>query len=140
MWRESTLQPWHWVRPVDSSDCTFLGMHFSDGTETLVTNVYDKRKDFSFPVIRYPHMDSLVPLYIPYGVLLGQLHRYYRICSEGKHFLAHSVELAQTLVKQGSGRRLMVKGFGAFLERKRSLRYSLSLNNLVRQFRKGLST
>ena len=37
----------------------------------LDVDVYDKRQDFPFPVIRYPHMVSLIPTYIPYGVFLG---------------------------------------------------------------------
>ena len=81
-------------------------------------------------------MDSLIPLYIPYGVFLGQLYRYYAICSRGEHFVANSVELANTLVVQGSKRRLMLKGFGDFLSRRRSLKFSWSINQLVTRFSK----
>ena len=34
----------------------------------LVLDVYDKRRGFGFTVVRYLHMDSVIPRNIPYGV------------------------------------------------------------------------
>jgi hypothetical protein len=44
-------------------------------------NICDKRTSFPFDVIRYPHMDSTIPINIPYGVFTGLLYRRYRICT-----------------------------------------------------------
>ena len=59
----------------------------------LTFNVYDKRNDFPFTVRRYPHTISNIPRQIPAAVFLGQVHRYYTICSSAQFFVANSCQL-----------------------------------------------
>ena len=42
-------------------------------------SVYDKRDDFSFRIVNFPHMDSNIPGNPAYGVYISQLVRYVRI-------------------------------------------------------------
>ena len=44
-------------------------------------DVFDKRRSFPFEVIRYPHMESVIPSNIPYGVFVELLFTRYRICN-----------------------------------------------------------
>ena len=43
----------------------FLGMELKYTGDVLTLDVYDKKKAFPFTVIRYPHLDSLIPVNIP---------------------------------------------------------------------------
>jgi hypothetical protein len=52
----------------------FLGMSIHDRGAELELDLYDKRNDFPFRVIRYPNRESVIPSSIPYGVFTGH-HR-----------------------------------------------------------------
>ena len=56
------------ISPVEVN---FIGMKITDGEKGLQLEVYDKRKEFNFPVIRYPNLLSLIPASSPYGVWMG---------------------------------------------------------------------
>ena len=72
---------------LEDGSVNFLGMHVSDiHTSSLSVSVYDKRKDFPFKVVRYPHLDSAIPSSIAYGVFTGQLHRF-KLISSSLRFL-----------------------------------------------------
>ena len=38
--------------------------------------VYDKREDFSFDIVNFPHLDSNIPNTPAYGVFISQLIKY----------------------------------------------------------------
>ena len=58
----------------------FVGMTISRSKSgSLELDIFDKRAEFSFKVIRYPHMGSEIPKSIPMGVFTGGLHRLYFI-------------------------------------------------------------
>ena len=65
---------------------------------SLELDIFDKKNEFPFQVIRYPHLDSAIPRSIPYGVFTGLLYRRYRICTRKPTFLLRSVELATILM------------------------------------------
>lgn len=74
----------------------FIGVELSANSEgTPVFNVYDKRKEFPFEVILYPHYRSNVNKEIFTGVILGQLHRFKQICTYENQFLNQWFTLAQ---------------------------------------------
>ena len=91
---------------LEDGSVNFLGMHFKDtGSTSLSVDVYDKRRDFPFHVIRFPHLDSEIPVSIAYGVFVGQLHRFKLICSTYTAFVRNSCEVANTLGSQKSSFR-----------------------------------
>ena len=55
----------------------------------LNTKIYDKREDFSFPIIQYPFLDGDVPLSPSYGVYIFRLVRIARVCNN--YFSARNV-------------------------------------------------
>jgi len=108
---------------ISPKEVRFLGMTMKYIDGELVVSVYDKRLDFSFQVRRYPNMASLIPSNIPYGVFIGQLHRYYRICSKPTDFLHHATLLGNTLVLQGCSQARLRRTFSSFLQKLPILRW-----------------
>ena len=98
---------------LDDGSVNFLGMHIS-ATPSVVIDVYDKKKDFPFQVVRYPHLDSAIPNSLPYGVFTGQLHRFMRICSLPGAFVRNSCEVALRLAAQKSSISRLRRVFCAF--------------------------
>ena len=102
----------------------------------LSLNIYDKRKEFPFTVIRYPHMDSLLPRSIPYGVFVGQL-RYHRICSLPQHFIGNTVELVKLLKLKGYKLKRLKRDFMNFIKYN-TIRYRQKWLELFLEFQKLL--
>lgn len=124
---------------VNVSEVQFLGMRIIDNEDVaLQVEVFDKRKAFPFAVRRYPHMDSLIPVSIPYGVFTGQLYRYFRICSHWRAFVNTACELGKTLIHQGCSANRLRHYFLSFLRKRSSRRWRLSAFQLYRMFSEGL--
>ena len=102
--------------------------------DILCLDLFDKRDEFPFQVIRFPHMDSSIPICIPYGVFTGGLYRRYRICSSPESFIRRSVELALLLVTKGCSRRRIWRLFRRFLELRTPLRWRSTVCTLCRLF------
>ena len=116
-------------------DCVqFLGMELRYIGNSLELMVFDKKKEFPFRVIRYPHLDSVIPTSIPYGVFTGLLYRRYRICTRKTVFLKNAVELAMSLRDKRCSQRRLCNLFRNFLFRKAPLRWNCSVLSLFRQF------
>lgn len=118
---------------LDEMTALFLGMEIVALCNTFRIQVYDKRKSFPFHVVRYPHMDSLIPRNIPYGVFLGQLHRGYRICTEATGFVQFASDVASRLLNNGCKQDRLLAIFRGFLKAKVS-KFSTSHRTLVRKF------
>jgi hypothetical protein len=111
---------------VSPNHVNFLGMSIrleADGKLSL--DVFDKRTEFPFVVNRYPHMRSLIPSSIPYGVFTGLLYRYYRICSSRVAFVKRCAALAQLMVKRGCSVSRLRSRFRAFLSKITRPKWSL---------------
>lgn len=119
---------------ISSQEVCFLGMRITCNGQVLCSDVYDKRKDFPFKVIRYPHMNSVLPEYIPYGVYIGQLHRCFRICSDFKSFLREAVEISQTLERQGCVPTKLRRCFNNFISRVPIRRWKVTITHLKKLF------
>jgi hypothetical protein len=122
------------------AEVQFLGMVVKDSVigDTLDTDIFDKRQSFKFKVIRFPHLDSVIPTNIPFGVFKGLLFRTFRICSRSEHFSHHAVVFARILVENGCSRIRLAKVFRSFLCEVRPLRWDCSLSSLCRSFVKAL--
>ena len=58
------------------------------GTNTpFRISIYDKRDDFTFRIVNFPHMDSNIPTNPAYGVCISRLVRYARICTSKVDFV-----------------------------------------------------
>ena len=119
------------------SPVQFLGMNIGGlpGTNRFHISVFDKRSEFSFPVRRYPHMESLIPRSIPYSVFMGQLHRGYRICTLANDFLDFSCDVAQRLIANGCSKIRLLQLFIGFIKRFVVKYNSIGLRYFVAGFR-----
>lgn len=93
----------------------FLGIRIETRGLRFALSVFDKRTTFPFRVRRYPLMQSLIPQSIPYGVMVGLLHRIYRICSRETDFVKEAVEVARRLRENGCATHKLKVLFKAFV-------------------------
>ena len=60
---------------------SYLDLHLEiDNEGRLKTLFYDKRDDFSFPIVNFPFLSSKIPAAPAYGEYISQLIRYSRAC------------------------------------------------------------
>ena len=79
-------------------------------------SVYDKRDDFSFRIVNFPHMDSNIPAKPAYGVYISQLVRYARICTSKLDFIDRLRSLSSRLHHQGFNTTALLKSFNKFFK------------------------
>ena len=80
-------------------------------------SIYDKRDDFAFWIVNFPHMDSNIPANPAYGVYISQLVRYARICTSKVDFINRLRGLSLRLRQQGFETNLLQKSFNKFFSR-----------------------
>ena len=66
-----------------SNEMCYLDTRIKNGDSNTPfhLSVYNKRDDFSFRIVNFPHMDSNIPANPAYVVYISQLVRYVRICT-----------------------------------------------------------
>jgi hypothetical protein len=133
LWVEGTAKPLQdggvypeWLTFNDTSlvrshftSANFLGINISiSGKGQIACDVHDKRKDFPFPVQRYPDMSSFIPKTMVYSVFLTLLDRFYKICSRPSSFLYHVLELSKTMMGKGCVLNKLIGLFVRFFRKK----------------------
>ena len=83
----------------------------------LRISIYDKRDDFTFRIVNFPHMDSNIPANLAYGVYISQLVSYARICTSKVDFMNRLRGLSLRLRQQGFEANLLQKSFHKFFNR-----------------------
>ena len=64
----------------------FLDLDITIENGNLITKIYDKRDDFSFPIVNFPFLDGGIPLASSYGIYILQLVRFAPVCSNVSDF------------------------------------------------------
>ena len=123
---------------ISDSEVTFLGIHIVDNNDSLVLDVYNKKKAFPFKVICYPHLDTVIPTRLPYGVFTGLLWRRYRICNRISLFLKQAVDAANTLLENKCSKYRLGRLSRDFLCQRQPLKWSCPLSQLCRQLTREL--
>jgi hypothetical protein len=81
---------------------SYLDLHLEiDNRGRLSTKLYDKRDDFTFPIMNFPFLCGNIPAAPAYGVYISQLHRYSRACGVYRDFLDRARLLTDKLMRQG---------------------------------------
>ena len=88
-----------------------------DTTTPFRISIYDKRDDFTFRIVNFPHMDSNIPANPAYGVYISQLVRYARICTSKVDFVNRLRGLSLRLQQQGFLTNLLQRTFTKFFNR-----------------------
>ena len=63
--------------------------------------IYIKRKDFTFPITKYPNLNGNIPINPAYGVLISQLIWFCRINLLLQDFKNDVIKLAVIMLQQG---------------------------------------
>ena len=102
-----------------STEVCYLDTHIkAGGTNTpFRISIYDKRDDFTFRIVNFPHMDSNIPTNPAYGVYISQLVRYARICTSKVDFMNRLRGLSLRLRQQGFLTNLLQRTFTKFFNR-----------------------
>ena len=102
-----------------STQVCYLDTHIkTGGTNTpFRISIYDKRDDFTFWSVNFPHMDSNIPANPAYGVFISQLVRYARICTSKVDFMNRLRGLSLRLRQQGFLTNLLQRTFTKFFNR-----------------------
>ena len=66
----------------------------------LKTNLYDKRYDFTFPIVNFPFFRNNIPASPAHGLYISQLIRYSKACAQYRIFMDRAQVLTQKLLKQ----------------------------------------
>ena len=85
----------------DDQRATFLDLNECIVDSKIVVSVYDKRDDYNFEIVNYPHLSGNIPLKAAYGVFSSQLIRYARICTLEQDLASSIRALVVKLVKKG---------------------------------------
>ena len=75
----------------------------------LNNKIYDKRDDFSFPIVNYPFLDDDVPLSPSYSVYISQLVRFARVCNNVLDFNERNLCITEKVLHQGFRYHKLVK-------------------------------
>jgi len=97
---------------------TFLGSKIQPRANgSFEVSVFDKQKEWNFPVIKYPHFSSNVPEHQAVGIVKGQLYRFRTICNSIKAFKDAVQSFALQLLQREYPFQIIHKGWKAHLAR-----------------------
>ena len=113
--------------------CSCLDLHLSITNNSVSTKIYDKRDDFAFDIVNFPHLDGDVPRATSYGIYISQLIRFARGCSCVKDFNERNLTLTNKLLQQGYRFHKLRKTFSKFYYRNSELldKYQTPLKKLL---------
>ena len=117
-----------------ASSASFLDLYLEfDLHSHLSTRIYDKRDDFNFEIINFPHLSSNIPTSPAYGIYISQLIRYSRACSSYSDFVKRHQCLSRKLMKQGYVKERLVLFLKKFIGRYQDLvdKYSVSTSQII---------
>ena len=85
----------------NDTNASFLDLQLTINKNKITTKIYDKRDDFSFNIVNYPHLDGDVPKATSYGVYISQLNRFAKACTNIDDFHLRNLNITKKLLKQG---------------------------------------
>ena len=84
-----------------NKSASYLDLHLEiDNEGRLKTKRYDKRDDFSFPIVNFPFLCRNIPVAPAFGIYISQLIRYSSACICNHDFLDRSLLLTRKLLNQ----------------------------------------
>ena len=102
---------------VSKATCTFLDTRISIFRGKFKYKSYDKRNDFDFGIVNYPHLDGNVPISTSYGVYMSQLVRLCDINLSIGSFLSDVKGLTAKFVMQGFNSEMLKSTYMKFRDK-----------------------
>ena len=100
----------------------------------LKPKLYDKRDDFTFPIVNFPFVSSnMSASSLVYGGYISQLISYSRACAQYNDFLDRAQLLTQKLLNQGYVAPRLKSSLRKFYSRHHNLvdRYEISISQMT---------
>ena len=118
----------------NSSEADYLDLNIKITNGIVRTKIYDKRDDYNFDIVNFPHLDGDVPRTTSYGVYISQLIRFARGCSDISDFNNRNFLLTSRLLQQGYRFHKLRKTFSKFFYRNSDIlnKYNTNLKTLLR--------
>ena len=113
---------------------SYLDLHLEiDNEGRLKTKLYDKRDNFSFPIVNFPFLSSNIPAAPAYGVYISQLIRYSRACISYHDFLDRGLLLTRKLLNQEFQMVKLKSSLRKFYGRHHELvdRYGITVSQMI---------
>ena len=93
----------------------FLDLNIMVINSLFITNIYDKRDDYSFKIINFPNLKGNIPYYESYSTFTTELVRYAIGCKKLEDFKKRTMILAKKLIKDSFfNNKLLSKTFSKF--------------------------
>ena len=86
---------------ITSTKVTYLDLEIQVREGKYFYKSFDKRKNFNFPIVKYPNLNGNIPINPAYGVYISQLIRFCDINMLFDDFKCNTNELVKTLLQQG---------------------------------------
>ena len=106
---------------VSDTNVAFLDLDISAQQGRIFTKIYDKRDDFNFNIVNFPHLDGDIPRIPSYGIYISQLIRFSRACSNLADFNERNLNLTSRLLQQGYLFHKLRKTFTKFYHRNKDI-------------------
>ncbi len=103
--------------PDNDQQCTFLDLQLKIQSGKIHYELYDKRDDFPFPIVKYPDLSGNICSSNAYGVFIGQLLRIAIACETYPCFLDRARTLTKILLQQSFKLRTLKYKLKVFFER-----------------------
>ena len=87
----------------------FLEVDITIKDGKFVTKIFDKRDDFNFKIIKFPHIKSNIPDCIVFNTFISQLVRIARVCSSFQEFQKIFKVLIQNFNENGCPREILLR-------------------------------
>ena len=102
-----------------STEVCYLDTNIKTGgvTAPFRISIYDKRDDFAFRIVNFPHMESNIPANPAYGVDISQLMRHAIICSSKVDFINRLCGISLRVRQQGFEINRLQNSFNKFVNR-----------------------
>ena len=86
---------------ITSTKVTYLDLEIEVRDGKYFYKSFDKRKNFNFPIVKYPNLNGNIPINPAYGVYISQLIRFCDINMLFDDFKCNTNELVKILLQQG---------------------------------------
>ena len=84
----------------DGLSTPFLDLQLTIIDGIISSSIYDKRNNFDYPIVNFPHLCGNIPNKSSYGVFIGEAVRYARGCLRFDDFRSRTLTLSSKLKKQ----------------------------------------
>ena len=115
-----------------------LILSFKINERCIVTDLYDKRRDFDFDIVQFPDLHGCIPSKPAYGLVMSQLLRYYNICSSDSAFVKNTVLLLSNLLNKGFQRKLLMNKVEQFLMQMKPIKYPTTVVTIIESIQNSL--